>query len=284
MGRHLRPLLAFLQTGVGRHVDSRSGNGPRTRAAAHAVAYLSSRARGGAIERLHSGWEVVDLGFERNHALDIRRPEVVACALVGGGKLLDNRPLRESHIVFVGGKYLAGILRGGLLDHGKERTLHLLTVDDECAAEYLVAAVLGVDLGETEYLGVGEWPPVLFFYLVQILHFLGRQCQSLLLVVGFEVFHVPDGLRTVLHREYLLVEPVVHALQHWVVVGLFRAHGEVFLYTRNAVKTHVLSDGDKFPFANLDKIAVIFAGNGEIYAKRTDNLFFRRIFGFSKRP
>ena len=132
------------------------------------------------------------------------------------------------------------ILLCRLLDHVEERRLHLLAVDDEHTAEYLVAAVLRVDLREAENLRVGQRAAELFLNLVQILYFLGRQRQTFLLVVFLKVVNVLDRLRLVVDGEDILVESVVHSLQHWVVVGIFAAYGEVFLYTRNAVQIHVL--------------------------------------------
>ena len=67
-------------------------------------------------------------------------------------ELLHNRTLRESHIVFVCRENLVRVLLCCLLDHSEQRRLHLLAVDDERTAEDLVAAVLRVDLCETENL------------------------------------------------------------------------------------------------------------------------------------
>ena len=45
---------------------------------------------------------------------------------------------------------------GGLFYHGKERRLHFLAVNDECAAENLMTTVLGVYLCKAEDFAVGE--------------------------------------------------------------------------------------------------------------------------------
>ena len=82
------------------------------------------------------------LSLQRDNTLDILHLEEIACSLIGWSKLLDNRTLRESHVVLVSREDLIRILVGGLLDHAEERRLHLLTVDDKLAAEDLVAAVL----------------------------------------------------------------------------------------------------------------------------------------------
>ena len=82
------------------------------------------------------------LSLQRDDTLDILHLEEIAGSLIGWSKLLDNRTLRESHVVLVSRENLVRILVGGLLDHVEERRLHLLTVDDKLAAEDLVAAVL----------------------------------------------------------------------------------------------------------------------------------------------
>ena len=84
----------------------------------------------------------MSLCLQRDHTLDILHLEEIAGSLIGWSKLLDNRALRESHIVLVSRENLVRILVGGLLDHAEERRLHLLTVDDKLTAENLVAAVL----------------------------------------------------------------------------------------------------------------------------------------------
>ena len=84
----------------------------------------------------------MSLSLQRDDTLDILHLEEIAGSLIGWSKLLDNRTLRESHVVLVGRENLVRVLVGGLLDHAEERRLHLLTVDDKLAAEDLVAAVL----------------------------------------------------------------------------------------------------------------------------------------------
>ena len=182
------------------------------------------------------------LGLEGYHTLDVFHLEIVGGGLVLGGKLLHHRTLGKGHVVLVGREYLAGILLCGFLDHGKEARFHLFAVDDKGAAENLMTAVLGVDLGKSEDFGVGERPPVLLLYLVQILYLFGREGESFLLVVLLQVVHILDRLRLVVHGEDILIQPLVHALQHGVVVRLFTAYGEILLDTRNAAKTHVLGN------------------------------------------
>ena len=54
---------------------------------------------------------------------------------------------------------MVGVGSTGVLDHGEERALLLLTVEDEGTAEDLVTAVLTIDLREAEELAIGEWTP-----------------------------------------------------------------------------------------------------------------------------
>ena len=129
-----------------------------------------------------------------------------------------------------------------LLNHGKERAFHLLAVDDEGAAENLVAAVLRVDLGKAEDFRVGQPASVLLLQSVQVFYLLGRKGESLLFVVFLKVLHILDGFGLDVNREDVLVKTVVHALQHRVVLGILRCYREVFLDTRNTAEVHVLRD------------------------------------------
>ena len=70
-------------------------------------------------------------GFQRDNALYVFCTEVVARALVFRGKLLNYRALRKGYVVLVCRQNLARVLGCCLLDHGKQRALHLLAVDDE---------------------------------------------------------------------------------------------------------------------------------------------------------
>ena len=182
------------------------------------------------------------LGLERDDALHGLHAEVVGRRLVFRGKLLDDGSLGEGHVVLVGGEDFARILAGGLLDHVEERRLHLLAVDDEGASKDLVAAMLGVDLSETEDLAVRERASVLLLYLVEVGDLLGREGESLLLVELLEVVHALDGLGVVVDGKDLLVQTVIHALEHGVVVGISVGHREELLYTRNAAEVHILGN------------------------------------------
>ena len=238
--------------GVARHVHGRAGNGPAAHAAAHAVAYLAARACSSAVERLDGRREVVGLGFQRDYTLNGLHAEPVACALILGCKLLHNRALRKGNVVLVSRKYLAGILFCGLLNQCKETRLALLAVDNERSAEDFVAAMLGVDLGKAENFRVGKRAAVCFLDLVQVFYFFRTQGQTLLLVELLQVVHVPDGLRFMVHREDVLVQTAVHALEHRVVVGRLTLHRKELFYTQNAIETHVLGylNGIRTPWSD----------------------------------
>ena len=115
-----------------------------------------------------------------------------------------------------------------------------------------MAAVLRVDLCETEYFRVCKRTAQFLLYLMEIFNLFSRQSQTLLLVVFLDVLHALDRLRLVVNGEDVLVQTLVHALKHRVVVGIFRVDGEVLLYTRNAVEAHILSYlyGIRTPWSN----------------------------------
>ena len=182
------------------------------------------------------------LGLEGDHALHLLHLEPVAGRLVFGGKLLHHRSLRKGHVVLIGRQNLIGVLLGGALDHREEARLLLLAVDDEGTTENLVAAMLRVNLGETKDFRVGQRTAVGLFYLVQILHFIGREGESFLLVVFLQILHALDGLGLDVNGKDALVEPFIHTLEHGVMVGILAGYGEILLNTGNAAETHVLGN------------------------------------------
>ena len=137
--------------------------------------------------------------------------------------------------------------------------------------------MLGVDLGEAEHFGVGQRTSEVLLYLLQIVHFLLGEGQTFLLVVGFEVFDVDDGFRLAVGGEHLLVESLVHALEHGVVFGVFIGHGEVFLDARDARQAHVLGNFHGVRAPGRDHFA---AGAYETAFQ----VFFTFRGGFSKKP
>ena len=180
------------------------------------------------------------LGLDGDDALNVLDDEVVARRVVLRSKLLDDGALRKGYVVLVGRDNLVGVFLGRLLDHGEERRRHFLAVNDERTAENLVTAVLGVDLRKAEHFGVGQFAAQLLLDVVQVVDFLGREGQTFLLVVAFQVVDIFNGSRLDVDGKDVLVQPLVHALQHGVVVGVLIFYGEVFLNARNAVEIHVL--------------------------------------------
>ena len=94
-------------------------------------------------------------GFQGDNTLDVLYLEEVGLGVVCRGKLLDNRTFGKGNIIFIGRYNLVRIFLSGLFNHLEEGRFLLHSVDDKCAAENFVTAVLGVDLRKTEYLGVG---------------------------------------------------------------------------------------------------------------------------------
>ena len=132
------------------------------------------------------------------------------------------------------------ILCRGLLDHGEETRFLLFSVDDEGAAEDLMATVLRVDLCETEDLTVGKRALQLLLDLMQVFNLLRTKCQTFLFVVFLQVLHVFDRLWLDVHGEDALVQTLIHALQHRIMVGILALHREIFLNARDALQVHVL--------------------------------------------
>ena len=194
------------------------------------------------------------MGFslQGDDTLDVLHLEEIAGSLVSRSKLLDDRTLRESHIVLVGREDLVRVLIGGLLDHAEKRRLHLLAVDDKLSAENLVTAVLRVDLCKTEDFTVGERASILLLQLVEISHFVFAESKTFFLVVLFEVIYILDRFWLVVDGEHILSDTVVHALEHRIVLCILAINREILLNTRNAVKTHVLSNlnGIRTPRSN----------------------------------
>ena len=132
------------------------------------------------------------------------------------------------------------ILCGSLLDHGEEARFLLNAVDDEGATEDLMTTVLRVDLGETEDLTVGERSLQLLLDLMQVFNLLRTQCQTFCLVVFLQVLNMLDGLWLDVHSEDTLVQTLVHALQHRIMVGILALHREILLDARDPFQVHVL--------------------------------------------
>ena len=58
-----------------------------------------------------------------------------------------------------------------------------------------MAAVFGIDLGETEYFGIGQFTSKVLFYFLEVVHLFFRECQTFFFVVSFQVFDMDDRFR-----------------------------------------------------------------------------------------
>ena len=217
------------------------------------------------------------LGFQGNHTLDVFHLEIVGFGVVCRGKLLNHRTFGKSYIVFVGGNDFIGIFLCSLFNHLEEGRLLFHSVNDECSTKDFVTAMLGIDLSKTEYFGVCQRTSQVLFYFLEIFHLLFGQGQALFFVIGFKVLDVNDGFRLTIGCKYMLVQSLVHTLQHRVVVCILVFYGEIFLDTDDAVQTHVLGDfhGVSTPRSNH-------------FTARADEMSFQVVFtfggGFSKKP
>ena len=183
----------------------------------------------------------MSLSLQRDDTLDILNLEIVAGALVFWSELLNYRALSKSNVIFVSRENLVLVLLRSLLNHSEERTLHLLTVDDESTTENLMTAVLRVNLCETENLRVSQRTTILLLQSMQIFNLLRAQSQTFLLVIFLQIIHILDGLWLDINREDFLIQSFIHALQHLIVLSILAGSGEILFYTQNAAESHVLS-------------------------------------------
>ena len=130
----------------------------------------------------------------------------------------------------------------GLLNHLEKRTLLLLAIDDERATKNLVTTMLRVDLRKTKHLRVRQFSAQLTLHLVQIFDFLGRQSQTLLLVILLQVLNMQNGRRLDVHREDVLIQALIHTLQHRVVLSILAVNGKILLDALHTLNRHVLRD------------------------------------------
>ena len=118
-----------------------------------------------------------------------------------------------------------------LLNHREERRGHFLTVDDESTTEDFVTAVFRVELRKAEYFRVSELAVKLCLNIVEVLDFFGRECQTFLLVIRFEVVNLLNSRRLKVDGENILVQTRVHTLKHGVVIRILACNGEIFFNT-----------------------------------------------------
>ena len=104
------------------------------------------------------------------------------------------------------------MLLGGQLDKLEQAGRFLLAVDDERTTKNLVAAMLRVDLAETEHLTIGERTANAGTYVIQIFNFFGRKGQALFFVVFFKVVNIDYWVWLFINGEAILADAVIKAL------------------------------------------------------------------------
>ena len=206
-------------------------------------------------------------GLDADNTLDVANHEVVARGVVLWCKLLNDGSLGESHIVFICRNDVVRILLSGLLNHSEEAAWHFLSIDDEGTTENLVTAMLTIDLCKAKHFGVCQLATELLFYLMEIFNLFLAQCQSFFLVVSLEVLYHADRSRLDVDGKDVLVESVIQALKHGVMVGILACYGEVFLDASYALDVHVLR--------NLNGIR---APRGHHFAARSDEVACKALF------
>ena len=102
--------------------------------------------------------------------------------------------------------------------------------------------MLRVNLRKTEHLRVRQLSAQLTLHLVQIFDFLGRESKTFLLVILLQVLDMQNGRRLDVHREDVLIQALVHTLQHRVMLGILALHGEILLDALHTLNRHVLRD------------------------------------------
>ena len=133
-------------------------------------------------------------------------------------------------------------------------------------------AMFTIDLSEAKDLTVSEFPAELTFHLMQVFYLFGGQREAFLLVVFLQIVNAEDGLGLLVDGEDVLIQAVIEALEHGIVVSILVLYGEVFLYSRNAFDGHVLRD-----------FHCVSAPGRNHFAARTDEIALQVLFLFSIR-
>ena len=136
-----------------------------------------------------------------------------------------HRAGHHRRVIAVGAEHaLAGVLVG-VADHGEQAEVLLLAVDGPVRVEDLVAAVLGIGLGEHHQLGVRGVAPQGGEALRQVVDFILRQRQAQLAVGGGQRLaaaadhvHAGQRARPVVGEQHLgVLQPVEHGFHHAIV-------------------------------------------------------------------
>ena len=102
--------------------------------------------------------------------------------------------------------------------------------------------MLRVNLCETKHLRVRQLSAQLPLYLMQVLDFLRRECQTFLLIVLFQILDVENRSGLDIHREDVLIQTLVHALKHGVIFSLLTINREILLNALYTLDGHVLGN------------------------------------------
>ena len=218
-------LPSLLEAGdleVGHRETGQAGLGLGAAAGGTFIANLAAGAGGGPREGRDGGRVVV--GFDLGE--DVGQLFAVLPGTSGVRvELVDRCTFNHRGVVGIGdnGAFRVGLV--GVADHAEEGFLFRATVDDPVGIEDLVAAVLGVRLGEHHQLDVGRVAPDAGEVVHQIVDFVVRQGQAQLAVghhqrvttAGKDV-HGGQGLRgVVLEQGMGSVGVIEHRLGHAVV-------------------------------------------------------------------
>ncbi len=149
----------------------------------------------------------------------------------------------KSHIVLVCRDKLAGIDLRGLLYKFEKRQGFLLAVDDERTIEYLVTAVLAVDLREAEHLTVSERTAQTLGQTSEIFLLLDGESKTLALVVFGNVADILYGRSLAGSGKDTGIKPVIETGEHLVKLRLrISSHTMEFLNAGDALDSHILGD------------------------------------------
>ena len=103
--------------------------------------------------------------------------------------------------------------------------------------------MLGVNLRKTKHFRVGQSSAELLAEAFEVLDFLLAECEAFLLVVLAHVVDIHHGVGLLGDCEHILVNVLIHTLQHLVENGFVAlCHGFKTLYALHALYAHVLGD------------------------------------------
>ena len=103
-------------------------------------------------------------------------------------------------------------------------------------------AVLRVYLCEAEDFRVGQRTSVLLLNLMKVSNLILRESKTLFFIIFLNVIDMLYWFRFMVNGENALVQSVIHALKHRVIISILGADGEIFLYTAYALHAHVLGN------------------------------------------